>query len=119
MNKVHIETLDHRTAYHPGDVVEGVAGWEFDTPPTWVEVRLFWHTAGKGDADVRVVETTRFEGVPAVDARIFRFTLPAGPYSFSGRLITLRWSLELVTQPGSNVAKLDLTVSPTGAEVRL
>ena len=120
MNKVHLETLEGRTTFRPGDAVEGVAGWELEAPPKLVEVRLFWHTAGKGDTDVQIVEAVRFDDAPAVDARIYRFTLPGdGPYSFSGRLITLQWSIELVTKPGKEVAKLDLTLSPTGEEVRL
>src|SRR5690606_28676875 len=102
------------------EVVEGVAGWELDAPPTSVELRLFWHTAGKGDEDVKIVDTVRFDDAPAVDARIYRITLPAdGPYGFSGRLITLQWSLELVVKPGGDVARLDITVSPTREEVRL
>lgn len=119
MNRVHLETLDHRTAFRPGEVVEGVAGWALDAPPKTVTVTLAWHTSGKGDTDHKVIDTVTFEDVPAVDARIYRFTLPNGPYGFSGRLITLQWSIELLVKPGKHAASVDLTVSPTGQEVRL
>lgn len=119
MTRVHLETLDHRTAFRPGEVVEGVAAWELDAPPKRVTVTLGWHTAGKGGRDAQVVETLAFDDAPPVDARIYRFTLPASPYSFSGKLITLQWTVTLAVEPGEHAASLDVTVSPTGAEVRL
>jgi hypothetical protein len=118
---LHLETLDHRGSYRPGDVVEGVAGWEAadGKPPAGVEVRLFWHTTGKGDEDVGIADTARFENPAAADAQRYMLQLPVVPYSFSGRLISLQWSLELIVQPGNHVTRLDITVSPTGEEVRL
>lgn len=123
--KLHLETLDRHTSFRPGDTVEGVAGWEpgpGEDPPDRVEVRLFWHTAGKGDRDVGVVDTVSFDAPAPTDAQVYRLALPAaGPYSFSGKLISLTWSIELVVMAGGNehVERLDLTVSPTGEEVRL
>ena len=46
-------------------------------------------------------------------------TLPAGPYSFSGRLISLIWALELVAEPGNHVARVEITLGPDGQEVVL
>lgn len=52
------------------------------------------------------------------DRRDFRFRLPAGPYSFEGKLITLAWALEAVIA-GAVLGRLEITVSPTGEPVRL
>ena len=46
------------------------------------------------------------------------FRLPAGPYSFEGKLITLAWALEAVIA-GAVLGRLEITVSPTGEPVRL
>jgi hypothetical protein len=44
---------------------------------------------------------------------------PSGPYSFSGRLISLLWALEAVAEPGGEVARREIVLSPSGEEVRL
>lgn len=120
MNTAHLETLENRTRYRPRDVVEGVAGWELEAPPASAEVRLFWHTSGKGDQDVVVVATHAFKNMQATDAQIYQLRIPdVGPYGFSGKLITLQWSVELVVEPGHHVQRIDLSVSATGEEVRL
>jgi hypothetical protein len=45
--------------------------------------------------------------------------LPETPYSFSGRLISLLWALELVAPPSKTVGRQELVVAPGGQEVRL
>jgi hypothetical protein len=45
--------------------------------------------------------------------------LPEGPYSFSGKLISLIWALELACSPGSETVRREITVSPTGHEIVL
>lgn len=115
-----IEVEGGRRVFAPGQALEGSVSWHLDEEPQWVEVRLYWRTEGKGDQDVDVVGRERWES-PGRDAdeRPVRFALPAGPYSFSGNLITLYWGVELVAEPGGALASLDLTVSPTGGEIRL
>lgn len=114
-----VETNDGATSFRPGDVVEGTVRWQRASPPVVVELRLFWYTEGRGDQDVGVVQTVPFANPAAVDRRTFRVSLPEGPYSFSGKLITLAWSLEAVAQPGDWSGRIGITLSPTGEEIRL
>ena len=107
------------SAFRPGEALSGTASWSLDAPPRGMEVRLFWYTEGKGTQDVGLVDTVRFEGPMPSDRRDFQFVLPLQPYSFSGRLISLRWAVEVVAEPGSDAQRLDLTVSPTGEEILL
>lgn len=115
-----LEIAGGRRVFAPGDELEGRASWHLEEEPEWVEVRLYWRTEGKGDQDVDVVAEERWE-TPGRDSgdRPFRFELPAGPYSFSGTLITLYWGVELVAEPGGALDTVDLTVTPTGGEIRL
>lgn len=108
-----------RAAFAPLDMVEGTASWHFAAPPTKVELRLLWYTEGKGEQDVEVVETVPFETPAAVDRRSFRVRLPPGPYSFSGKLVSLLWALEAVAEPGERSARAEIVVGPDGREVRL
>lgn len=119
MNTLKLETLDNQTAFTPGSPVAGVASWEFDKAPTAIEVRLFWFTQGKGDRDVRIVDRVRFDAPAPTDAQPFAFTLPHAPYSFSGKLISLQWAVELVAVPSEDATRLDIVLSPTGQEIEL
>jgi len=114
-----VETHDGSTSFRPGDTVEGTVRWQLPEPPESIELRLFWSTEGKGDQDLAVMETIPFDNPGAQDRRTFRVRLPAGPYSFSGKLITLTWALEAVALPGEKSGNLFLVVSPTGEEIRL
>ena len=117
---IGIETDDGRTAFRPGERIEGSLSWSLAEEPTAIEVRLFWHTSGKGDRDVEVVDRLRLAAPPASESRRpFRLRLPLAPWSFSGSLITLSWALEAVVLPSNESVLLDLVVSPTGEEVRL
>jgi hypothetical protein len=119
MSRLTLEMRDGKKAFQPGEAVSGAAFWKLEQAPKSVEVRLFWHTRGKGTEDVSVVNTVRFENPLSEEARLFRFEAPNGPYSFSGRLISLIWGLELVVQPGQPSAQVEITISPTGREVLL
>lgn len=114
-----VETDHGTTAFRPGDLVEGTVRWQLSEPPEGIELRLFWSTEGRGTQDLEVVETIPFENPGALDRRTFRVRLPEGPYSFSGRLITLSWGLEALAQPGDRAGGLQITLSPTGEEIRL
>jgi hypothetical protein len=119
MDWLRIETRDGVTAFLPGETVEGTVGWHFDAPARSVELRLLWYTEGKGDQDVGVVESVPLANPGTDEVRPFRLRLPAGPYSFSGRLISLVWALEAVAEPGARAERLPITVSPTRRELLL
>jgi len=107
------------TAYRPGDELAGRVRWSFDDRPHRVDVRLFWYTRGKGDEDTGLADRVTFDTPTPAETRTFRFTLPNGPYSFSGRLISLIWAVEAVAEPGDHTARTEITLSPTGSEILL
>ncbi|MFH1730529.1 MAG: hypothetical protein ABIF82_02620 [Planctomycetota bacterium] len=119
MSTLKIGTYENKTNYRPGEEVAGRALWILDEPPKAVEVRLFWYTEGKGTQDVELIDSVRFDAPLPRDQKDFRFTLPAEPYSFSGKLISLIWALELVALPSDETERLPITVSPAGCEILL
>ncbi len=112
-NPLSLELLDDRTAYYPGEAIEGIASWVFPHPVERVEVHLCWHTEGRGAEDASVVETVGFDHPPPVGAKPFRLSAPAGPYSYDGRLIAIRWTVEVVAAGVKDVAQMPVTISPT------
>lgn len=119
MDPLHLEIAGGRTSFRPGEIVTGSAAWDLSAAPPSAEVRLFWRTEGKGTTDTGTADAVRFDAPAARDRRDFRFTLPGSPYSFSGKLISLVWAVELVVGPKDAAARAGLVLSPTGSEIRL
>jgi hypothetical protein len=105
------------TLRKPRDILELTGTWALDTVPKCIEARLFWFTMGKGTEDVGLCETQAVDLPTVKGERAFKFGLPAGPYSFSGRLITLRWAVELVADDHAD--RWEFTMAPDGAEILL
>jgi hypothetical protein len=99
--------------------VRGIASWSLAGDAGAIEIRLFWHTRGKGTTSVQVVQTQRIDTPKMRDQRAFEFTLPEGPYSFSGSLISLIWGIEAVVEGQADATRVEFVVSPTGREVLL
>lgn len=119
MGWIQIETEGGANAFLPGETIQGTVSWQLDPPLTNVELRLIWYTEGKGDQDLQIVETAEFHTPGVVDRRVFTVRVPQGPYSFSGKLISLLWALEVVAQPNDRAGRLPITVSPTRQELLL
>ncbi len=117
MDELTIETADGRRNYRPGESLAGVVRWRLSRVPQTIELRLFWRTVGGGTSDVGLSSTVSFEQPNQQESRPFLFVAPASPVSFSGKLISLIWALELVATTSSECARLDLVISPTGEEL--
>ena len=96
MSSLDIEIENGRTVFRPGEEILGRVKWEFGESPAKLELSLFWRTQGKGSQDVGVIQTITFDNPGGFDKRDFRLRVPDGPYSFSGKLISIIWALELV-----------------------
>ena len=103
----------------PGQEISGRAAWQFDKVPKRASLRLFWYTEGRGNQDVGIVQEEEFDPIRMSHDEEFRFTLPDRPYSFSGKLISLRWAIELVIDKGKHLERIELMVSPWVEEVKL
>ncbi len=119
MNQLKIELKENRASFEPGAEIAGSVSWQLDKPVSDLELRLFWFTRGKGTEDAGVAETIRFEQPLQQETRSFQFRLPRAPYSFSGKLISLVWALELVSERGKAVTRQELVVGPLAREVQL
>jgi hypothetical protein len=115
---ITIETRDGATVFAPGEVIAGTVSWHLAGAQS-IELRLLWYTEGKGDQDSRLVTTVELGHPGGNEVRPFNIRLPEGPFSFSGKLISLLWALEAVAAPGSRAARLEITVSPTRREILL
>jgi hypothetical protein len=112
--------LDHSPkSFRPGDAITGSIEWVLDEIPRSVEAKLVWSTAGKGTRDIAVVQNTALHAGRTRDQQRFELHAPEGPYSFSGKLVSLVWAVEAVMQPGDRAAREEIVISPSGAEIDL
>jgi hypothetical protein len=119
MNEIRIGTKDDQTAFRPGERIEGALGWNLPEQLQSMEVRLAWQTRGKGTEDHEVVHEIRFDDPPLQGARPFQFVAPLQPYSFSGKLISVIWYLEVRIRPKGATARKDIIIAPAGKEILL
>ncbi len=119
MSELKLNVADGRMAFRPGEEIEVVAQWQLDEQPTSAELHLVWYTHGKGDGDSGVVRTIPFDSPGIAETRRCTLRLPKAPYSFSGKLISLIWVLELIVEPGARTERIDITIAPRGEEIIL
>lgn len=110
---------DDRTSFKPGETLPLSVLWALPETPRSLEVRLFFHTRGKGTEDIQVAAVQPITANASAGEAAVKFLLPAAPYSFSGKLISVLWSVELVAQPGDRATSCDFVLSPTGKEYLL
>jgi hypothetical protein len=113
LSRLSLHLDEGRRAFAPGDRLRGTASWALPGTPALVEVRLYWKTAGKGTTDLQVVAVTGAAASARGELR-FDFRLPETPHSFSGRLISLVWAVELVVEPGDESCREEIVVAPGG-----
>jgi hypothetical protein len=105
-----------RASFKPGETAQGTIAWDLAQAPT-IELRVFWRTEGKGTQDLDVVKVVAVPGGGPRGERSFSLPLPKFPYSYAGKLISIRWFLEAVAQPGGESSAIPLVISPTGADI--
>lgn len=118
-DQIEVFLDENRTAYRPGDTVRGSVLWALAKDPQTLEVRLFWRTQGKGTSDVAIVATHVVSNPVIAGEEAFTFVLPASPWSFSGKLISVTWGVECVAEPGGQNAQAAFVLAPHGREILL
>jgi len=116
---ISIKTTDDQTAFRPGQTISGVISWSLPVAPAHLTLELFWTTRGKGTVDSQVIESLPIPHPPASGEQQFSLRAPSGPYSFSGKLVSLLWGVRLVILPSQEQTQVNLTISPTGQEINL
>jgi len=119
MDKLSIKLHDDKTVFAPRDTVQGVIEWNLDSNPRRLDLSLFWYTAGRGTRDVGMVHQMPLESPGMHGSKEFSFSLPDGPLSVSGKLVSVIWAIELTCSPGSETTRRVITLSVTGKEVVL
>jgi hypothetical protein len=119
MNPIDITLRQDKTNFAPHEAVEGTLRWRLGGQAERIDVSLLWYTFGTGTQDVGVVETLTIQAPHSVGSEDFAFALPEGPYSFSGKLISVAWAVEATSSPGHETIRQEIVVSPTRCRISL
>lgn len=105
-------------AFLPGHPIVGAVEWSLPEAPPIVQVRLVWSTAGKGTRDSAVVRELALSPCQRIDRQTFELTAPEGPYSFSGKVVSLIWAIEAAASSEIKTRR-EIVISPSAAEIQL
>jgi hypothetical protein len=119
MKYVQISVDDDSTSFRPGENLGGTARWQLEESVKSIEIRLFFFTQGKGTSDVEVIESIPIDSPPMSGSQRFDWRLPQSPYSFSGKLISLIWAIEVVLLPSGESETYQFQMTPNGKEIVL
>src|SRR5436853_7324614 len=103
MAELRIQLTNDRLHYAQHEIIEGKVRWKVAEAKSAI-LRFFWRTEGKGIPDIGLHDELTFDEPQAADDRTFRFKVPAGPWTYDGKLAAIRCTLELQVEPGANVA---------------
>ena len=116
---MNIELKDKKTAYRPGEMIEGEACFTFDTPPPVLFVRLCWSTdaLGYGAGDPVKVHELRIENPASGHVHHpFSFPAPGAPWSFAGAIFKVRWVVRIEDNEGS-IGEAEIVIAPSGQAI--
>lgn len=112
-----IELDNPSGCFAPGEAIQGTASWQLGSLPNALELRLLWHTSGKAEPAIGLVQNITLSPQQPAGRERFRLQLPREPYSFRGQHIRLQWAIELVVFPGLQTCRLEIVMGPEGREV--
>lgn len=117
---IKIQLDNQQAAFIPGDTIEGSVSWEnLRVNTEEIDIRLIWYTTGKGDRDCEIIANQLVTSPEIMGKTRFRFVAPKRPYSFSGKLVSLVWAVEVVNIPDLEAEQVEFVVSNSGTEIVL
>jgi hypothetical protein len=114
-----IHTAADQLHFSPGEPITGTVSWGPDSAFQAAHLRLLWFTSGKGDRDIGIAQELPLDSPASGGTRSFHFVAPDHPPSFSGRLISLEWALELAISPDGPISTTTITIAPDARELDL
>ncbi len=119
MNSIQISIPDTARYCLPSMTIECTVNWHCQQEPHNLHIKLIYYTEGKGSQDVIVVDDHTWKSPGRSGSKSDSFNLPDQPYSFSGKYISLIWAVEALIEPGSECARQQFVMSPSGQEIIL
>ena len=82
-------------------------------------VQLGWFTEGRGTRDAAIAWSEEIPGLAPGTDQTFEVVLPETPWSFSGKLVSISWRLEVLDAKRQPLVAISLLIAPGGQLVTL
>ena len=105
--------------FAPGDTLVLNLASGGSPPAGPITVRLGWFTEGRGTGDAEIVWSKELPAFPPGVDRSVETLLPRAPWSFSGKLVSVSWRLEVLDSKGEPLISAPLVIAPRGEIVTL
>lgn len=107
-------------AFSPGETVSVNVSLDSSTTkiPKYIMVRLKWFTEGEGDHAIQVITEERITAPHISEIYSFNFILPLFPWSYEGKLFSIKWCIEAAPDKGVT-EKIVIVNAPHGEIVRV
>jgi hypothetical protein len=103
----------------PSQVLEVAAEWDFESIPYKLIIEMLWQTSGKGSDDSETVFSETWSPNDQSGSKNFTITLPRGPISVRGNLISVQWQFKLTSKRPSEVQLYPFVLSHVREVVQL
>jgi hypothetical protein len=117
VSRLEILLAGGRTAWAPGERMDGIAAWRCERAPRRLELRLMWRVHTRAGDEVSTSELSVIEDGTASGERPFALRLPIAPFSYRGADIRIDWLLELIDVDARVAARVELVIGPGGEAV--
>jgi hypothetical protein len=111
--------LPNRTTFEPNETIDLMIAWSLEKTPQSLELRLVWNTVGRGTQNLEIAHTEVFHPDAESGQERLKLTLPAGPYSCQGIIVSVLWGIELVVLPSEQSTREEIIIGPGGKSVQL
>jgi len=115
-NGLTLWTVDR---FAPGDTLVFTLSIDASGTSGPLTAQLGWFTEGRGTRDAGIVWSERIPDMATGAERGFEIRLPEAPWSFSGKLVSVAWRLEVIDEKGRPLVAVPLVVAPAGEAVSL
>lgn len=119
MDKISIQLKDGKISYQPGEKICGELEWDLTQEVENIAINVFWYTEGMGDQDSEIAETEIIKSPLKSDRQSFKIELPMAPYSYSGKITSLKWALEATTLKNKVKDVKEFSMMPENKEIIL
>jgi hypothetical protein len=120
MSHLEVRLTAEPAAYRPGDVLEGEASWKLDQPTPALNLKVYWTTDGdSGLTDPPVLAHDKTFPISGLEGKqAFHMDLPQGPWSFQGKVFSVRWFVEIGLEEDFR-SRTEFVLGPEGRAIRI
>src|SRR5262245_10729919 len=106
--------------YRPEQKIYGTVHWNLPQSSEQIELSLLWYTIRPGPLEhlrlvgggSTMVDSLLIQSPLQIASQDFEFSIPIGPYTYTGKLFSIIWGVLAVSKPDNTKSSIHLTVHP-------